>query len=112
MLLMGRLRWPFLPISIRQIIRLNSNVVRLRVLNKAHRLDLAKPLQESLADAVHPIHHASVTRKNNGECKIAIEHQASVVDDLAAGQLLARRARPIRFVEFPDGRQGNALTIK
>ena len=91
---------------------MDSNIVGLRVFNKAHGLDFNESLQESLADAVHPIHHAPVTGQDDGERKIAIKHQACMVDDLAAGELLAWSSCPIRFVEFPDGRQWYTLANK
>jgi hypothetical protein len=104
--------WPFHSILIRQIVGLNANVIWFRVLNKANRLDFTEPLQESLADAVHPIHHTAVTGQNDGERKIAIKHQARMVNYLTAGQFLRLSACPIRFVEFSDCRQGNAFAGK
>lgn len=78
-------------------------------MNEAHCLDFIEPLEQSFADAVHTIHHPAVARENDREFKIAIEHQARVPHHFAAGQLLARCARPIRLVEFFDRGQRNTL---
>lgn len=64
---------------------MDAGVVRLRVLEKANRLDFIEPIEKCLADAVHSVHYAAVAGQNDGEFKIAIEHQAGVVHDFAAG---------------------------
>jgi hypothetical protein len=59
-------------------------MVGLRIVNEAHGLDVATTLQERLADAMHSVHHATVTRKNDRKREITLQHQACVVDYLAA----------------------------
>jgi hypothetical protein len=69
-----------------QVIRVDSDVIRLRIMKKTNRLDVAAIFQESLADAVHSIHNTPVAGKNDGKCEIALQHQPSMINDVAAGQ--------------------------
>jgi hypothetical protein len=68
-----------------QIVRVDSNIIGLGIVNKAHGLNVSETLQESLANAVHPIHYAAVTRKNDGKSGIAIKHQPRMTDNFTAG---------------------------
>ena len=45
---------------------MHADIVRLKVINEAHSLNIAEALQESLADAMHTIHDPTVTRKDVG----------------------------------------------
>jgi hypothetical protein len=96
------------PVSVRQIVRVDADIVRLRVLNKADSFDLATPLEEGFADAMHPIHDAAVAGQDNRKFEVTFKHQARVADYLAAGQFLRRFSSPIWFIEFGDCRKGNA----
>ncbi|HZD46222.1 MAG TPA: hypothetical protein VE109_09085, partial [Acidobacteriaceae bacterium] len=58
--------------------------------------------QESLANAMHSIHDAAVDGKNDGEGKIAFQHQASMIDDFAAGQDSLAFIGPVRFVQLAN----------
>jgi hypothetical protein len=66
---------------------MDPDVVRLRVLNKAHGVYVIKSLQQSLADAVHPIHYTAIPGENYRERKIAVEHEARMFDHITTSQL-------------------------
>jgi hypothetical protein len=87
---------------VRQIIGVDSDVVRCGVANEADCLNLCAIYQESLANAMHSIHDAAVAGKNDGEGKIAFKHQASMIDDFAAGQDLGAFAGPVGFVQLTN----------
>ena len=70
-----------------QIVGMDANVVRCGVVNEADCLNLRAIFEESLANAMHSIHDAAVAGKNDGEGEIAVEHQARMIDDFAAGQV-------------------------
>ncbi len=95
---------PKTSIPVRQIIGVYADIVRGWILNKPYRLNFAKSIQKSLANAVHSVHHAPVTEKNDGESKIAIKHQARMADYFAARQLPGVLICPIRLLELTDRR--------
>ena len=53
---------------------MDTNIVRLRILSKAHGFYIVKSLPKSFADSMHPIHQPAITRKNHWERKIAVKH--------------------------------------
>jgi hypothetical protein len=69
-----------------QIVWMNAGVIRCGVASEANCLNLRAIFEESLAHAMHSVHDAAVAGKNDGEGKIADEHQARMIDDFAAGQ--------------------------
>jgi hypothetical protein len=77
-------------------------------MNEADRLDLSAILEESLANAMHSIHDAAIVGKNDGEGKIAVEHQPRMIDDLTAGHSSAFIV-PVRLVELTNRGQWNPL---
>jgi len=81
---------------------MNTNIVGVRIINKAHGSDIVVPEKQSFANAVHTIHHATVTRKNDCKDKIAIEYQARMFHHVPTRQMLRSLIRPIRLVNFTD----------
>ena len=87
-----------------------SDVVRFGILNETDRLDLGVILQESLAYAMHSVHDATIARKNDGEGKIAVQHQPRMVDNFAARQRSSALIGPVGFVQLTDRGQRDSLT--
>jgi hypothetical protein len=66
------------------IVRVHSNIVGRGVMGKPDGLNVLVTLQERLADTVHTVHDAPVTRKDDRIRQIAIENKACMLYDLAA----------------------------
>ena len=47
-------------IRIRQIVGIDTDIVRLRIVNKTHSLDVAATLKQRFANTVHSVHDAAV----------------------------------------------------
>jgi len=62
-----------------------ADVVRLRMIHKAHGLDVFLAQKQSLTNAMHSIHYATIMRKNNGEFEVTILHETRMLYDIPAG---------------------------
>jgi hypothetical protein len=51
---------------------------------------------------MHSIHDAPIRGQDDGKRKVTIEHQLSMLDDIAAGQLLRFFVRPVGLVELAN----------
>jgi hypothetical protein len=71
-------------------------------MNEADCLDVCAIFEKSFADAMHSIHHSAITRENDGEGEIRLQHQPRVIDDLAAGQSSRSLVAPVWLVQFTD----------
>ena len=88
---------------------MNPYIIWIGIADEAYCFDISAPFQQRFADTVHTIHYATVAGENNREGQIAIENQARVANNLAAGQLFNLLVRPKGFIELTDGRQLDAL---
>ncbi len=88
---------------------MDANVAGVRIMNETYGLDIVMSKKKSFADAMHTIHHAAVTRKNDGKGKVAIENQAGMIYHVTTCQMLRTLVRPIKLINFTNSRQGNPL---
>jgi hypothetical protein len=51
---------------------------------------------------MHPVHHSAITRENDGEGEIRLQHQPRVIDDLATGQSSGSFVAPVWLVQFTN----------
>ena len=79
-----------------------ADMVRLRIIHKAHRLDVFVAQEQSLTNAMHSIHYATIPRKDNGEFEVTILHETRVLYDIAAGQLGRPFVGPVWLIDFSN----------
>jgi hypothetical protein len=79
-----------------------ADMVRLRIIHKAHGLDVFVAQEQSLTNAMHSIHHPTITRKDNGELEVTILHETRMLDDIPAGQLGRPFVGPVRLIDFSN----------
>jgi hypothetical protein len=63
---------------------MNANIIGIRIVEEADRLNVDATFQQSFADTVHTVHYATVTGKDDREDEITIENQARVANNFAA----------------------------
>ena len=66
---------------------MHPNIVGLRILRKAHSLDVFAAKKKRLTNAMHAVHDAAIARKDHGMVEVTVLNQAGMLDDIAAGQL-------------------------
>ena len=66
---------------------MHANIVGLRILHKAHGLDVIVPQKERLTNAMHTVHDPTVTRKDHRVVEVTVLHEAGVLYDIPTGQL-------------------------
>jgi hypothetical protein len=93
-----------------EIVWIYSDVVGFRVLEEAHGFDVGEALEERLANAVHAVHDAAIAGENDGKAEVGVADEASVIDDLAAGDRFCGVAVPVGLIEFADGGDWHTLS--
>jgi len=73
--------------SIRQVIGMDANVIRLGIFDKAHGFHILMAEKKSLADTMHTIHNSAVAGKNNWVVEVTFLHESRVLYNIPTGQL-------------------------
>jgi hypothetical protein len=98
-------------VTIREFVRMDTNVIGRGVVSKSNRLNRFSPQKRSLPDAVHAIHDATIRRENNGKTQVCGLNQASVLHDRPASRKIAE-TEPKGFVKLSDCAQWDLNTRK
>src|SRR5258706_9957285 len=69
---------------VRQVLRLDTDMVRFGVRGEANRPDVALSLHQRLQHAVHTIHDSAVAGENDGIGQVAVVDQAGVLGNVPA----------------------------
>ena len=94
----------FAGLIVREFVRMQPDIIRLRIVSKLNSFDCGSPQQHGLGYAVHAIHHAAAGRKNDGKAQIRPLYQADVLENTSPGQGLVVLGAE-RLVELADGSQ-------
>jgi hypothetical protein len=95
-------------IVVGQVVGVDADVVGVGIVEEADGFDVVEARQESLADAVHTVHDATVAGENDRIGEGALVDEAGVADNFAASQFFRVVAAPIGFVQFANGGEWHA----
>ena len=96
--------------SIRQVIGMHTDIIRIGVALKAHGFDVRAPEQERLANAMHAVHDSTIARKDHRVGSVAFLDEAGVLYNVPTGQMGRSFARPVGLVDFSNRSQRNTFT--
>src|SRR5690349_12109091 len=90
-----------------------ADMVRLRIIHKAYGLDVFVAQEQSLTNAMHSIHHPTITRKDNGELEVTILHEthARRHPGRSIGSSLRWTSRAHRFLELTPMERADAANL-
>ena len=86
---------------IRKLVRMDTEVIRFRVVGKLNGFNIASVEQGRLADTVHAIHNTAIRRENNRKSQIGGLNQTGVFNNCPTRRRIAA-AEPKRLIEFQD----------
>jgi hypothetical protein len=66
---------------------MDADIVRLRIVNKTHCLDVIVAKKERLANAMHTVHNPTVTREDHGMVEVTVMYEPRVLYDIPTGQV-------------------------